>query len=517
MKARSIFRRKVGNSTGAIRHDELRSNKQMAERIREESARSDRSGREFSLVLFRVKRRQRFSVARHRVARVLQGRCRTTDVIGWFSDQCLCALLPDTPIEGARAFAGGICDLVALTSPRPLWAAYSYPDSWLRTDDAPDAILPKGVPTAIDRPGEVPEDKRRTRPGIAGAGAKPVVSGRDKCRDEEEDQAEYNLSGHEGNGSQRKGDGHGDGGSHATQLLLSVTVPRGMINGVGLRACNGGNGHRAPALATRPGATRGGTLGRDDLLPYLAGGLRAGFTVVDLTPTKSAPAAAKRRLPPGAPADAARTIEETPRSVLVCPMPMWKRVLDVVGAAAGLAALSPLFLAAALGVLLTSGRPIFFRQRRAGLGGEPFWIYKFRTMGIDAEQRRKELAALSEQDGPAFKLRNDPRVTPFGRLLRTTSIDELPQLWNVLKGDMSLVGPRPLPCDESDACAAWQRRRLDVTPGLTCIWQVRGRSTVTFAEWIRMDVAYMRRRTLVHDVWLLLCTVPAVLRRRGAR
>jgi lipopolysaccharide/colanic/teichoic acid biosynthesis glycosyltransferase len=123
---------------------------------------------------------------------------------------------------------------------------------------------------------------------------------------------------------------------------------------------------------------------------------------------------------------------------------------------------------------------------------------------------------MNEQDGPAFKIKNDPRITRVGRLIRSTSIDELPQLWNVLRGDMSLVGPRPLPCNETESCHGWLRQRLDVTPGLTCIWQVRGRSKVSFADWVRMDVQYIRSRSLGGDVKLLLQTVPAVVSRKGA-
>jgi lipopolysaccharide/colanic/teichoic acid biosynthesis glycosyltransferase len=174
-------------------------------------------------------------------------------------------------------------------------------------------------------------------------------------------------------------------------------------------------------------------------------------------------------------------------------------------------------LAAAIAIKLSSHGPILFAQRRAGLGGQPFTIYKFRTMVVDAEQRKASLKGLNEQDGPAFKMKHDPRITRIGRLLRTTSLDELPQLWNVLKGDMSLVGPRPLPCDESDAARLWHRQRLDVTPGLTCIWQIRGRNSVTFDQWMRMDMEYVRRRTLWHDLRLLLETIPAVLFSRGAR
>jgi lipopolysaccharide/colanic/teichoic acid biosynthesis glycosyltransferase len=203
--------------------------------------------------------------------------------------------------------------------------------------------------------------------------------------------------------------------------------------------------------------------------------------------------------------------------LLVYPLPAWKRVIDIVGALFLLAVFSPLMAAAAMAIKMSSRGPIVFTQRRAGLGGRPFTIYKLRTMCSDAEARKKTLRALSEQDGPAFKLTNDPRITRIGHILRKTSIDELPQLWNVVKGDMSLVGPRPLPVDESEACELWQQRRLDVTPGLTCIWQVEGRSRVTFDEWVRMDVKYIRRRNIFHDLSLMFRTIPAVLLRRGAR
>src|SRR5205085_1942689 len=155
--------------------------------------------------------------------------------------------------------------------------------------------------------------------------------------------------------------------------------------------------------------------------------------------------------------------------------------------------------------------------RRSGWGGRPFLILKFRTMVADAEARKSSLMALNEQDGPAIKIKRDPRVTKVGRFPRKTSLDELPQLWNVLVGNMSLVGPRPLPMDESAGCDQWQRGRLDVTPGLTCIWQVEGRSRVTFDQWMRMDVNYIRRRNFFHDVKILSQTIPAVLLRKGAR
>ena len=198
------------------------------------------------------------------------------------------------------------------------------------------------------------------------------------------------------------------------------------------------------------------------------------------------------------------------------PLPAWKRGIDVVLAALGLILLSPIMLIAAALVKLTSPGPVLFRQWRAGLADKPFLILKFRSMVVDAERQKAPLRRHSSQDGPAFKVRNDPRVTRVGRFLRKTSIDELPQLWNVLKGDMSLVGPRPLPIDEAAECLPWQNRRSDVVPGLTCTWQVEGRSRVSFEQWMRMDRAYIRRRSLARDLLILLKTIPAVLLRRGA-
>ena len=197
------------------------------------------------------------------------------------------------------------------------------------------------------------------------------------------------------------------------------------------------------------------------------------------------------------------------------PLPCWKRLIDIIVSALALVLLSPILAAAAIAIKATSPGPVLFRQMRSGLGGRPFVFYKFRSMVPDAEARKAGLMSLNEQDGPAFKIRRDPRITTIGRFLRKTSLDELPQLWNVLRGDMSLVGPRPLPCNESDACTGWHSRRLEVTPGLTCIWQVEGRSQVSFDDWVRMDIRYMRMRSLMKDFALILRTLPAMLLRKG--
>lgn len=355
---------------------------QMNIAIQRESARADRSGGQFALVLFRIRNGR--SLSTNRLARTLLTRIRATDDIGWYDEEHLAVLLPDTAAPGAWRFADDVSGMAWSNSPRPLCSVYSYPTKWFTDDEEP---------------------------------VTPVVR------------------------QPEKGDGR-----YAIQ----------------------------------------------NLIPYFLEGVK--------TELEQPPSAVHRL-----------------ETLLVRPMPWWKRAIDVAGAAFGLVMAAPVLGIAALMIKLDSKGPVIFKQPRAGLGGKPFSIFKFRTMVVDAEARKLQLATKNEQDGPAFKIQDDPRITKIGKFLRKTSIDELPQLWNVLRGDMTLVGPRPLPVSESDACEGWQRRRLDVTPGLTCIWQVKGRSRVSFAEWVRMDVSYIRRRTLWHDVVILMQTIPAVLLRRGAR
>jgi exopolysaccharide biosynthesis polyprenyl glycosylphosphotransferase len=194
-----------------------------------------------------------------------------------------------------------------------------------------------------------------------------------------------------------------------------------------------------------------------------------------------------------------------------------KRLLDVAVAAGVLIVGAPLFVLVALAIRLDSRGSVLFVQRRVGLNKRTFSLVKFRTMCTDAERRQATLEGLNEANGPVFKIANDPRVTRVGRFLRRTSIDELPQLWNVLRGDMSLVGPRPLPLrDVSRFNEALQRKRFSVKPGLTCLWQVSGRSGIGFGEWLRLDLWYIDNWSLALDLKLLVQTVPAVLRGTGA-
>ena len=196
-----------------------------------------------------------------------------------------------------------------------------------------------------------------------------------------------------------------------------------------------------------------------------------------------------------------------------------KKGLDLVGSLILLILLSPVFLFAALAIRRTSPGPILFRQQRCGLNGHPFTMLKFRSMVSDAEQRKHELAALNEMGGPVFKVTKDPRITPIGRFLRKYSIDEFPQLLNVLRGEMSLVGPRPLPVDEVERFDdPAHRRRLSVKPGLTCLWQVSGRNNVRdFKEWVRLDLEYIDNWSLWLDVKILWRTIPVVLAGTGAK
>jgi len=193
-----------------------------------------------------------------------------------------------------------------------------------------------------------------------------------------------------------------------------------------------------------------------------------------------------------------------------------KRILDVSISSLGLLLLAPLLALIAVAIKATSPGTIFFVQERMGLNGRRFKCIKFRTMVQGAEALKDHLQHMNEVDGPVFKIREDPRVTPLGRLLRKSSLDELPQLWNVLRGDMSLVGPRPPIPSEVEKYQRWQRRRLSMRPGITCLWQISGRSNLDFDTWMRLDLQYIDHWSLMLDFVILIKTIPAVLSTRGA-
>ncbi|PIE77777.1 MAG: hypothetical protein CSA15_11355 [Candidatus Delongbacteria bacterium] len=193
-----------------------------------------------------------------------------------------------------------------------------------------------------------------------------------------------------------------------------------------------------------------------------------------------------------------------------------KRLADVVSSLIFIVLFSPIFLAVAIAVKLTSKGPIVFTQKRVGLRGREFNLYKFRTMVENAEELKKELEAQNEMDGPVFKIKKDPRITKIGSFLRKSSLDEFPQFFNVLRGDMSIVGPRPPLPKEVAKYERWQRRRLSMKPGITCIWQVSGRNEISFEEWMKLDLEYIDNWSLKLDFSLFIKTIKVVLLRKGA-
>ena len=184
-----------------------------------------------------------------------------------------------------------------------------------------------------------------------------------------------------------------------------------------------------------------------------------------------------------------------------------KRAIDIIGAGSGLLLLSPVIAIVACAVKFTSKGPIFFSQKRVGKNGKLFDMYKFRSMVVNAEELKEKLAHQNEMSGPMFKMKDDPRVTKVGKFIRKTSLDELPQLWNVLKGDMSLVGPRPSLPKEVKQFEEWMYKRLTVKPGLTCYWQVSGRNNIDFEDWMKLDISYVEDRNLWIDIKLIFKTV----------
>lgn len=184
-----------------------------------------------------------------------------------------------------------------------------------------------------------------------------------------------------------------------------------------------------------------------------------------------------------------------------------KRIIDIVASFTGLIVLSPLMLVVSILIKLESKGEVIFKQKRVGLNGKEFYMYKFRSMVINAEELKAELESQNEMSGPMFKMKDDPRITKIGKFIRKTSIDELPQLINVIKGDMSLVGPRPSLPKEVEEFETWMRERLEVKPGLTCIWQVSGRNNIDFEDWMKLDIKYVRERSLALDFKLIFKTI----------
>jgi lipopolysaccharide/colanic/teichoic acid biosynthesis glycosyltransferase len=196
--------------------------------------------------------------------------------------------------------------------------------------------------------------------------------------------------------------------------------------------------------------------------------------------------------------------------------PLWKLCMDYIGAALCLIVFSPVMLAVALAIKIADGGPVMFKQVRIGKGGRPFTMYKFSSMVPDAEEKKQSLMELNERDYPAFKMKNDPRITPVGKFIRKWSLDELPQFINVLKGEMSLVGPRPNVIEEVAQYEDWYYDRLKIRPGITGLWQATSRDRNSFEEWMSLDITYVKTYSPLLDVKILLLTIPTVLSAKGS-
>jgi lipopolysaccharide/colanic/teichoic acid biosynthesis glycosyltransferase len=193
-----------------------------------------------------------------------------------------------------------------------------------------------------------------------------------------------------------------------------------------------------------------------------------------------------------------------------------KRGFDIVASGVALIVLSPIFILTSLAILMEDGGPVFFTQERAGKDMKPFTIYKFRSMYKNAESMFERMQAQNEQTGHAFKIKDDPRVTHVGKFIRKYSIDELPQLLNIIKGDMSIVGPRPILYSQMEECNAYEKQRLIVKPGLTCYWQVGGRANIKWDEWVELDLKYIKDMSIGTDLKLIFKTIPVVFESDGA-
>ncbi len=431
--------------------------------LRHERARSLRSGQAFCLVRFALDGDRRTTHVVGPLVNRLVARLREVDEIGWLDTRSIGIVLPYAAPERGWSIVDEVCEIWPKTLPRRNCQVFRFPSMPIKKH----VLNGNGKPAG--------------RNGTAVKGGKASASGNGASINEElrnGDRLHGTGNGANGNGGVRKeSKGKKTNGTHK-EKDVTQNGDVALRNGDDFQDV--GNGTNGNGSNGKHSAANGDAHKSDEI-------------------RCSARAA------------------ESMEPLFVLDIPWWKRATDIVGASVLLVLAAPIMLAAAVAIKLTSRGPVIFRQQRSGLGGPPFTILKFRTMTVGAHLQKDSLQEFSEQDGPAFKLANDPRTTRVGRWLRETSIDELPQLWNILMGDMSLVGPRAMFVDESDLCETWQRRRLDVTPGLTGFWQVHGRSTVSFVEWMRMDLQYLASRSFFNDVKLLLMTVPAVLLRRGAQ
>ena len=455
--------------------------------LAKEISRSNRreQQREFSLIHFSGDTEGSQRSQAPGMLEAFQQRIRISDTLGWHSSN-LALLLPETEREGAELVAKDLIQLAAAHDWHVESAVYVYP--W------DDKLISVSNEIAKSREGSDSDSD------LGSGESNPVHDQTPSFADSFERVDSY----HE---QQFQGD----------QAAESSFGGHGASNGNGSHLGNGFDDGQGTERSTGSASVQ--VIERPVLSQVKETAHRSmhATSVADLSASVNSVATQRPALSPAMEARLNSVASSMSTSVVqVTWTPWWKRAIDIVGAGTGLVVLSPVLLVAAVAIKLSSPGPILFRQKREGLGGRQFDIFKFRTMDVDAEARQASLRDVSEQDGPAFKLKNDPRITKVGATLRKSCIDELPQLVNVLVGQMSLVGPRPLPVSESAACSPWQRVRLTVLPGLTCTWQARGGRNVSFDQWMRMDLDYIKNRGFVSDVRLIFETAFIAILQRGS-
>lgn len=453
-----------------------------------ECARCDRYGNRFSLALFDVGTSNENSILIRRLVRTLHHRFRSTDDVGWYSRRQIGVIMPFTPAEGAWKLAEYICSLlVSMTSP-PAFAIFSYPSqNWPRTP------LNRRISRALGL-GSLADVLRGSR--IPRAAEFHALIARERSRSDRNGNifslVLFDLSGAPARGIQARKL------VNALMMRLRDTDEIGMLSGTHLGAILP---YSDAASATRisEGVCRASNVPAKGLFTVYT--YPDGWFAGDLLPSG-------RGDGPGA-IDSA--------SLLFKPLPRWKRLLDITGSLAAILLTSPLMLLTALLIKIASPGPLFFRQARVGFARRTFTLFKFRTMKVNADssahtQYVRKLIVEDSESKPMVKLEHNPDIIPMGRVIRATCLDELPQLFNVLRGDMSLVGPRPCVPYEADEYLRWHARRFDSVPGMTGLWQVSGKNRTTFKEMIRLDIKYELNRSLWTDLRIMFATPAAILR-----
>ncbi|MEM8711128.1 MAG: sugar transferase [Planctomycetota bacterium] len=448
-------------------------------------------------------------------ALLLRKRIRTYDDVGVVADNTLAVLLPETTGQDTWVFVDGAIEELRAERLEATCEVYTYPHSDHNEGDEPSAHV--GDLNTADRhhvakPGAAGNDVASTDLDRGAAGMESEGPGNSETMAFSAESASgtesLSVESHSADLSTEEAQAHSSPRWMAA-LGSTAVMERPTRLRVVARDASAANPSTTRASRASVGASRAAFAGSSALASVTLDAPAPPETWVRTTQRREEAQAAPRTQSEVRPIrDLAPYFEES--------LPLHRRAVDIVVAGSALAALSPVLLVSAALVKLTSPGPIIFAQERAGRGGRPFQFYKLRSMYQDAEERKSALRLVNEKDGPIFKIKNDPRITPVGKVLRKFSIDELPQLFNVLRGDMTLVGPRPPVMDEVKEYEPWQRQRLDITGGITCIWQVSGRSEVTFREWMRMDVRYRKQRSLKLDLKLVAKTFGAVFSGKGA-